>query len=84
VTLRLPRSDFDRLTTKARQSGVRPSTYARMILHQHLQPGYDAATLDKANRALDRLQELRRGLPEVDAAEVVRQGRSDLETRGGG
>ncbi|HMB54635.1 MAG TPA: hypothetical protein VKU40_15060 [Thermoanaerobaculia bacterium] len=82
VTLRLPTTDFERLAEKARQSGVRPGTYARMILHQHLQPGYDAATLDKANRALDRLRELRLDLPEVDAVEVVRDGRNDLETRG--
>jgi len=84
VTLRLPKPDFEQLAAKAEQSGVRPGTYARMVLHQHLQPGYDQATLDKAHRALDRLGELRRNLPAVDAVEIVRQSRGDLESRGEG
>lgn len=76
VTLRLPSEDFARLEAEARRAGVRPGTLARMLIRRCL----DGAAGQPAS-TLDRLATLRAGLPRVDAVEVLRAGRADLEAR---
>lgn len=78
VTLRLPAEDFARLEAEARRAGVRPGTLARLLLRRCLEP---PGRLPQT--ALDRLGALRAELPRVDAVEVLRAARSDLEARQG-
>ena len=78
VTLRLPIEDFARLEAAAERAGVRPGTLARMLLHRCLE-----GPVRQPGRALERLAELRGGLPEVDVLEIVRAGRAELEARRG-
>ncbi len=80
VTLRLPDEDFSRLQAKAQRAGVRPGTFARMVLH-----GYLHDTGPDPLEALDRLRELRERSPgsgALDPVEVVRAGRRSLSQRG--
>lgn len=76
VTLRLPVEDFARLEAEAKQAGIRPGTLARLLIHRCLQ-----VPARQPKSALERLGELRIGLPRVDAVEIVRAGRADLEAR---
>lgn len=75
VTLRLPVEDFARLEAEAERAGVRPGTLARLLIRRCLEaPGY------RPQAALDRLGALRVDLPRVDAVEVVRAVRTELES----
>ena len=79
VTLRLPVEDFARLEAEAKRAGVRPGTLARLLLRRCLE-----GSGQRPGSALDRLDALRAGLPRVDAVEVLRAGRAELEARRGG
>ncbi len=76
MTLRLPAEDFARLEAEAKQAGVRPGTLARLLIHRYLE-----VPARQPRIALERLGELRIGLPRVDAVEIVRAGRAELEAR---
>lgn len=76
VTLRLPAEDFARLEAEARRAGVRPGTFARLVIHRYLRE-----PREEPKRALERLGALRRPLPRIDAVELVREGRAELEAK---
>jgi hypothetical protein len=79
VTLELPEADYSRLEAAAQRAGVPAETLVRTAISRLLGQG----ALDP-RRALDELRRLRATLPEADAVEVVRQGRSALDTRAAG
>jgi len=79
VTLRLPVEDFARLEAEAKRAGVRPGTLARLLLRRCLE-----GPTQRPGNALDRLEVLRARLPRVDAVEVLRAARAELEARRGG
>lgn len=79
VTLRLPNEDFQRLEHEAERAGVRPGTFARMVLHGYLQE-----RAPDPRPALKRLRKVRqqiRGDEPMDAVAIVREGRDELEGR---
>lgn len=79
VTLRLPEQDFSRLQRQAEQAGVRPGTMARMILRGHLsrvEPD-PLATLERLRKIREQIQ----GDEPMDAVEIVRAGREELDRR---
>lgn len=78
VTLRLPTEDFARLEAEAKRAGVRPGTLARLLVRRCL-----ADNSSQPGSSLDRLAGLRAGLPRIDAVEILRAGRADLEARPG-
>lgn len=83
VTLHLEADDYNRLETEARRQGIEPDALAQTYVRDGLPD--DAA--DKERRmqagldALHRLAELTADLPPVDALEIARQSRKDLERR---
>ena len=84
LTVRLDAQDYERLEREATRLGMRPGTLARVLLRASLgtserQPEHPPISLD---RLFDRLTSLREGLPPVDVAAVVAEGRSTLEQRG--
>ena len=85
LTVRLDVHDYERLEREATRLGMRPGTLARVLLRASLgapdrQPEHPPNSLE---RLFDRLALLREGLPPVDAAAIVTEGRAELERRGG-
>jgi len=85
VTVRLERDDYERLEDRSERLGVKPGTFARMLVRAGLR---DEDALGAAERragleALDWFDALRTQLPpgEVDAVQVVREGREALDRR---
>jgi hypothetical protein len=84
LTVRLEARDYERLEREARRLGMRPGTLARVLLRASLgaperEPEQPPVSLE---RLFDRLARLREGLPPVDAAAAVAEGRAVLEHRG--
>jgi hypothetical protein len=84
LTVRLDAQDYERLEREATRLGMRPGTLARVLLRASLgvperQPEHPAVSLE---RLFERLALLREGLPPVDAAAIVTQGRAELDQRG--
>lgn len=83
VTVHLDPADYERLETEAKRLGVSSGTLARVYVRASL--GGGATEAERRRRAglaaLDRLADLTVGLPPVDAVEVVRASRLDLEAR---
>ena len=84
LTVRLDAEDYERLEHEATRLGMRPGTLARVLLRASLgapqrQPEHPSVSLE---RMLERLAQLREGLPPVDAAAVAAASRADLEQRG--
>jgi Fe2+ transport system protein FeoA len=85
VVVRLEDEDYELLRQRARALGVRPGTAARILLKADL--GRETAGREaeerkrKAFEALDRLRELRKGLPPIDLAKLLEEGRQELEER---
>ena len=79
LTLELEEADFSRLEAEAQRAGVPAETLVRDAISRLLgQREHDP------RRALEVLRRLRTTLPEADAVEVVRQGRSALDARAAG
>ena len=76
LTIELPEDDFLRLQAESRRLGMRPEAKVLELISRSLPPRIGDASL-----ALDRLRELRKNLPPVDAAEVIRAARTELEAR---
>jgi predicted DNA-binding protein len=83
VTLRLDPEDYERLETEAKRLGLAPATLVRIYVRARLNGG--EAELERRSRigleALDRLARLTADLPAVDAMEIARESRGDLESR---
>jgi hypothetical protein len=84
LTVRLDARDYERLELEAARLGMRPGTLARVLLRASLGvPGRQTEDPPiSLERLFDRLALLREGLPPVDAAAVVAEGRSALDRRG--
>jgi hypothetical protein len=76
LTLDLSEADYSRLEAAAQSEGVPAETLVRTAISRLLGQG----THDP-RRALEELRRLRATLPEADAVEIVRQGRSSLDAR---
>jgi hypothetical protein len=80
LTIELPEEDFARLEAESRREGLRPEAKVIELITRGLPPARDGFSA-----ALARLSELRAGMPvdavEVDAVEIVRAGRRELEDR---
>jgi len=76
LTIELPEEDFARLKAESRREGVRPEAKVLELIARGLPPDRERATA-----ALARLRQLRAGLPPIDAVEVVRAVRQQLEDR---
>ena len=79
LTIQLSGDDSDRLEAEAKRLNVPPEALALILLQFSLakiNPSIDALA------ALWRLRELTQDLPPVDAVELVRAGREELEKRG--
>jgi hypothetical protein len=83
ITLQLDLHDYERLEAEAERLGVPPATLARMYVQVRLNGG--KAVTEKQRRArldaLDRLTELTADLPVVDAVQIARKSRNELESR---
>ncbi len=90
ITITFDEDEYDRLSAEARRRGVAPDTLAREYVHDSLpaQTAEDDEVLQRTMAALEQLRELRedmrrRGYPSVDAVELIREGRRELEERSG-
>jgi hypothetical protein len=85
LTVRLEAEDYERLEREATRLGMRPGTLARVLLRASLGPPehrLEHHPTVPLEQLLDRMAQLREGLPPVDAAAVVAASRADLEQRG--
>lgn len=83
ITLQLNHEDYERLETEATRLGVPPAALIRTYVRARLDGG---DTLTERRRrsgldALDRLMEFTADLPAVDAAQIARESREELEGR---
>jgi hypothetical protein len=82
VTLRLHPADYERLEAEAERLGMLPGTLARVYVRAGLSGGAIEAKRRRAGlAALDRLAELTADLPPIDAIDVARASRDELERR---
>lgn len=83
ITVRLEAEDYNRLEAEARRQGMEPDALAQTYVRDGLpdDPTEDERRMQAGLDALARLAELRADLPEVDAVEIARQSREDLERR---
>ncbi len=79
LRLELPEADWSRLEAAAQRAGVPAETLVRTAISRLV-----GDRADDPRRALAELRRLRATLPEADAVEVVRQGRSALDARAAG
>ena len=87
ITIQLDDREYKHLEAAARSKGMAPDVLVRSLVDDALREDifndpeqYKQAMYD-ALEALDRLAEMRQGLPEVDAVQIVRKGREELERR---
>ncbi|HMM43070.1 MAG TPA: hypothetical protein PKA95_14325 [Thermomicrobiales bacterium] len=88
ITISLDDEEYDRLTSEARRRSIQPEALAREYIHQNLPEESEEAgdVLQRTMAALEELRSIRedarrRGYPALDAVEVVREGRRELEER---
>jgi hypothetical protein len=88
ITLRLEADEYARLEAEAERQGMQPDALAREYVRARLCDGETDAERKRriGLEALDRLaalrDEIRRaGYPAVDAVQLVREGREELERR---
>jgi hypothetical protein len=79
LTLELPEADYSMLEAAAHRAGVPAETLVCTAIRRLLGQG-----AHDPRRALEELHRLRATLPEADAVEVVRQGRSALDAKAAG
>jgi hypothetical protein len=84
ITLRLELEDYKRLEVEAKRLGVQLGTLARMYVRAGL-TGNIETEMERKRRigleAVDHLTELTADLPTIDAVQVTRESREDLERR---
>lgn len=83
ITLHLAPADYERLAAEAQRRGLSVGELARTYVQAAL-PAEGIWTEERrkaALEALDRLAELRADLPPVDAVQIARESRKDLERR---
>lgn len=83
VTIHLDDDDYKRLEAEARRKGLEPGVLVESYVHGALGRDQDqvAQRKQRALDALERLARLRDGLPEIDAVQVARESREELERR---
>ena len=92
VSVQLHAADYERLESAARQLGLSPDVLVRAYVRAGLRGGATEDAMEQERRrqagldALDRLAALREdlrgdGYPSVDAVQIVREGREELEQR---
>jgi hypothetical protein len=81
ITLRLDPDDYQRLESEAARLGVPLATLVRMYVRGRLNG--DVTETERQRRAglaaLDRLREMTVNLPHVDAVQIARESRDELE-----
>lgn len=83
IMIQLNEDEYDRLSAEARCRGVDPDTLAHEYVHSSLPTEAEphGEVVRRTLAALEQLRELTAGLPPVDAVEVSRQSREELERR---
>lgn len=89
VTVRLDPEEYERLEAEAKLFGVSPHTLARNYVRAGLTGNHAIAAEDKRRAGLEALKRLaalrsrlrEAGYPSVDAVQLVREGRDELEQR---
>jgi hypothetical protein len=83
LTIRLEPEEYDRLEAEAKRLATRPDelavTFIRAALRESAET--DAERRRRGLEALDKLAQLTRDLPPIDAVKIVREGREELERR---
>lgn len=82
LTIQLSPEDSDRLDAEAKRLQLSPETLAMRILHTNLTHTERRIDSKNALEALNRLREIGRKQPPIDAVELARASREDLEQRG--
>ncbi|MBI4318980.1 MAG: ribbon-helix-helix protein, CopG family [Chloroflexi bacterium] len=84
ITIRLDRTDYERLAAAAKRQGMSLGALARDYVRASLE-GKDDLETEKGRslglEALARLAKLTADLPAVDAVQVARESREELERR---
>jgi predicted DNA-binding protein len=82
ITVRLDSADYERLEAEAKRLGMSPGALARAFVQSSLN---EIETADERKRrgleALERLAQLTADLPPVDAVQIARESREELEQR---
>lgn len=83
ITIHLDEDAYQRLEAEARRKGLEPDVLVESYVHGALPRQQDDAEERKqrALDALDRLAKIRVNLPEIDAVQIARESREELERR---
>lgn len=82
ITVRLDPADYQRLVEKAKEMGVSPGTLGRVYVRAGLTGNLETERKRRAGlEALERLARLTADLPSIDAVQIARESREDLERR---
>lgn len=87
IILHLEPREYEQLEAAARRKGMAPDVLVRSLVEDALNddvlndPERRKQAMYDALDVLDRLAGMTRGLPEVDAVQIVREGREELERR---
>lgn len=87
VSVQLDAADYERLESAARQFGLSPDVLIRAYVRAGLRGGATEDAMEQERRrqaglnALKRLAELTADLPSVDAVQIARESREELEQR---
>ncbi|HLH21920.1 MAG TPA: hypothetical protein VK066_05325 [Chloroflexota bacterium] len=84
LTLQLGPAEYERLAAEARRLGLTPAALARRYVQSGLPADLQTDAEERRRRglaALARLAELTADLPPVDAVQVARESREELERR---
>ena len=84
VTIRLDPFEYERLEAEAQRLGLTPVALARRYVQAALPAELPAAAEERRRRGLEalaQLAELTADLPPVDAVQIARESREELERR---
>jgi hypothetical protein len=85
ITLQLDPEEYERLESEAKRLGMHPAALVRMYIRAKVHGGDIQAQRQSQDglEALDRMEKLTANLPTVDAVQVARESRDELEGRPG-
>ena len=84
IRLHLEAEDYERLEAEAKRLGMRPATLAQAYIRAGLAEHAESGAQKKRRlglAVLDRLAKLTADLPRIDAVEVARESREELDQR---
>jgi len=87
ITIQLDDREYEHLEAAARRKGMAPDVLVRSLVDDALKenilndPEPRKQAMHDARDGLDKLTEMRHSLPEVDAVQIVREGRDEFDRR---